>query len=149
MVRPFHILVIEDDENDEYMIRHAFQKARIMNEVVCMRDAEVALDYLLKRGSYAGSEDPLPGLITLDLNLPGVSGKDFLRQLSESKLLKSIPIVVLTVSDSTEDILDCYDFGIYAYLKKPLKSENIVDFILGENFFGLYVVATENFPRTS
>jgi len=141
MAEPFHILIIEDNIDDEFMIRRAFQKAHIVNEIKCVRDGEEALDYLLKRGPFAEAQHAMPGLVLLDLNLPKVTGKEFLAAITDHEPLKDLPIVVLSVSDSTEDILDCYDSGVYAYLKKPLKPENILDFIMSEKFFGIYLVA--------
>ena len=141
MAEPFHILIIEDNIDDEFMIRRAFQKAHIVNEIKCVRDGEEALEYLLKRERYTGAPHPMPGLVLLDLNLPKVTGKEFLAAIAEHEALKDLPIVVLSISDSTEDILDCYDSGVYAYLKKPLKPENILDFIMSEKFFGIYLVA--------
>jgi CheY-like chemotaxis protein len=142
MAEPFHILIIEDNIDDEFMIRRAFQKAHIVNEIRCVRDGEEALEYLLHRERYAGTIHPMPGLVLLDLNLPKVTGKEFLAAITGHESLKDLPIVVLSVSDSTEDILDCYDSGVYAYLKKPLKPENILDFIMSEKFFGIYLVAS-------
>lgn len=141
MAEPFHILIIEDNIDDEFMIRRAFQKAHIVNEIKCVRDGEEALDYLLTCGTHADAAHPLPGLVMLDLNLPKLTGKEFLAAIPSHESLKDLPIVVLSVSDSTEDILDCYDSGVYAYLKKPLKPENILDFIMSEKFFGIYLVA--------
>ena len=69
-----------------------------------------------------------------------VSGKEVLERVSKEPVLKEIPVIILTVSNSTEDILDCYDRGIYAYLTKPLSHENILDFVIEENFFGIYLV---------
>ena len=138
---PFSILIIEDNSDDEYMIRRAFEKAQILNEIISVGDGEQALDYLQRRGEYKDGEHALPGLILLDLNMPRMSGKEFLQQIEDDDTLKEIPVIVLTVSDSTEDILDCYDSGVYAYLRKPLTAENIVDFIQSEQKFGMFLTA--------
>jgi CheY-like chemotaxis protein len=143
MIQPFHILVVEDNVDDEFMIRRSFQRAHIINEVVCLRDGEEALDYLLKRGAYAEATHEMPGLVMLDLNLPRLTGKELLQQIEEHSVLAELPIVVLTVSDSTEDILDCYDSGAYAYLKKPLTTDNIMDFIVSEKFFDICLVPSQ------
>jgi CheY-like chemotaxis protein len=145
-VEPFSILIIEDNSDDEYMVRRAFEKAQILNEVISVGDGEQALDYLKRRGEYKDAAHSLPGLILLDLNMPRMSGKEFLQEIENDDALKEIPVIVLTVSDSTEDILDCYDSGVYAYLRKPLSAENIVDFVQSERKFGMYLSAIPGAP---
>jgi CheY-like chemotaxis protein len=147
MIQPFHILVVEDNVDDEFMIRRSFQRAHIINEIVCLRDGEEALDYLLKRGVYADATHEMPGLVMLDLNLPRLTGQETLQQLEQHSVLAELPVVVLTVSDSTEDILDCYDSGAYAYLKKPLTTENIMDFIVSEKFFDICLVPSQTHTK--
>ena len=70
MTSDHHILIVEDNIDDEFMIRRAFQKAHIVNEIRSVRDGEEALEYLLKRDRYAGADHAMPGLVLLDLNLP-------------------------------------------------------------------------------
>ena len=139
-MKPINILLIEDNADDEYMVKRAFKKARILNDITVIRDGQEALSYLFREGQFADGIYTLPELIILDLNLPKVSGKEVLEKVSKETDLKEIPVIILTVSNSTEDILDCYDRGIYAYLTKPLSHENILDFVIEENFFGIYLV---------
>ena len=84
------------------------------------QDGEEALEYLLHQGRFANPEDnPRPRVIILDLNLPKVDGFDVLRHVKTSSTLRSIPVVILTTSDSTDDIQRAYALGADSYVVKP------------------------------
>ena len=100
------ILLIEDNETDAHLGGPGFWKARVLNPVKVARDAEDALDYLAGLGRYARSSPELPQLILLDLNLPGMSGPDFLRRIKRDPHTRRIPVVVLTVSRNDRMIIN-------------------------------------------
>lgn len=82
---------------------------------------EEALAFLYRTGSYVERESaPRPGLIVLDLNLPGTDGREVLRRIKQDDSLKTIPIVVFTTSDNPKDIEDCYQYGVNSYIVKPI-----------------------------
>jgi len=97
---------------------------------------EEGLDFLYQRDKYS-SGVPRPDLILLDLNMPGMGGKEFLRQMKEDEDLKTIPVVILTTSDSDQDILDSYNLQASGYVKKPVDMEEFRDAIkeIGEYWF--------------
>ncbi len=121
-VQAVRILLVEDNLHDIEIARRAFAKGHIKNELLIVRDGQQALDYLYHQGVYGVPEmAPRPGMILLDLNLPKVSGWEVLRRIKEDKGLKSIPVVVLTVSNREEDIHLCYKLGVNTYIQKPVE----------------------------
>ncbi|MFC3225760.1 response regulator [Marinibaculum pumilum] len=106
------ILLVEDNQHDEFMTVRALTKSRIGNRVDVVRDGEEAVDYLLRRGSFEGmSRQDLPELILLDLKLPKLSGIEVLETLRGNPATRYIPVVVLTSSAEEQDIVDSYAFG--------------------------------------
>ncbi|HIE65484.1 MAG: response regulator [Nitrospira sp.] len=121
-IQALRILLVEDNLHDIEIARRAFSKGHIRNELFIVRDGEKALDYLYRQGVYHIREmAPRPGMILLDLNLPKVSGWEVLKQIKQDRGLKSIPVVVLTVSNREEDIHLCYNLGVNTYIQKPVE----------------------------
>ena len=116
-LEPVQILLIEDDHGDQKLVKTSLNKQRIANEVFIADSGEDALDYLA--GSKAG-ELPMPDLILLDLNMPGMGGKECLRRIKADEKLDTIPVVVLTTSDSEQDIIESYKLHASGYIKKPV-----------------------------
>lgn len=115
------ILIVEDSDDDFAATMRAFNKAGLANDVVRCSNGDQALDYLFMRGQYAGREHPEhPGIVLLDLNLPGTDGRDILKQIKADPELKKIPVVVLTTSDAEIDIESCYAAGANSYIQKPV-----------------------------
>ena len=79
--------------------------------------------FLYQRGKYSDGA-PQPDLILLDLNMPGMGGKEFLRRIKGDEKMKTIPVIILTSSDSDKDILDTYNLHASGYVKKPVKLED-------------------------
>ena len=114
------ILLAEDNPNDVELTLAALRQNRLANEVVVVRDGAEALDYLYRRGAFAARPSGNPALILLDLKMPKVDGIDVLRQAKSDPALKTIPIVVLTSSREEQDVVKSYDFGVNAYVVKPV-----------------------------
>jgi CheY-like chemotaxis protein len=112
------ILLIEDNEGDILLTMEAFRQVAILNKITVVRDGEEAIQYLNKENKYALAETP--DLIFLDINLPKVDGKEVLNHVKTSKSLMKIPVVMLTTSDSHDDILECYNKGVNCYITKPV-----------------------------
>jgi len=116
---PANILLVEDDPGDQKLIRASLSDQRINNDLFITANAEQALDFLSH--SKAGDpEYPKPDLILLDLNMPGMGGKDFLRHIKADDRLDTIPVVILTTSDSELDIVESYKLHAAGYIKKPV-----------------------------
>ncbi len=116
------ILLVEDDTGDQKLIKRSLKASKIANELHITSAAEEALEYLQK-GESNNADYPMPDLILLDLNMPGMGGMDFLSALKKDELLDTIPVVVLTTSDSDHDILDSFKLQASGYVKKPVSLE--------------------------
>ncbi len=113
------ILLIEDDVGDQKLIKQSLKSSKIANDLHICGCAEAALEYL--QNSMNNSQGhPIPDLILLDLNLPGMGGKEFLKTLKEDEKLDIIPVVVLTTSDSDKDVLESFKLQAAGYVKKPV-----------------------------
>jgi CheY-like chemotaxis protein len=126
-VRPVTILLVEDNLQDIEITKRAFAKGRVHNDLIVVRDGEEALDYLYRRGKFQDSaSSPRPGMILLDLNLPKVGGLEVLQRIKRDETLKSIPVIVLTVSQREQDVVRSYDLGVNTYIQKPVEFENFM-----------------------
>jgi CheY-like chemotaxis protein len=121
-LKPIRIMLVEDDPGDQKLIRTSLSNQKISNEVCTADTGEEALEYL-SAGKAGDSDCPMPDLILLDLNMPGIGGKEFLRRIKADDELDTIPVVILTTSDSDQDILDSYKLHASGYIKKPVSLE--------------------------
>jgi CheY-like chemotaxis protein len=114
------ILIVEDSPSDYESIQRSFKKLGVKGSLYHCETGEEALDFLYRRKEYSDEKDaPRPSVILLDLNLPGTDGRDILKKIKNDPELKSIPVVVLTTSDSDKDIRECYQYGANSYMIKP------------------------------
>ena len=130
------MLLVEDDPADQKLIKMSLLNHKIANYISVAESGEEALDYL-SHSKAGDSEYPMPSLILLDLNMPGMGGKEFLRRVKKDDTLGVIPVVVLTSSDFEEDILDSYKLHASGYIKKPVGLQDLHDMVrkLGEYWF--------------
>jgi two-component system response regulator len=112
------ILLIEDNADHVELIVKALRNNNVLNEVHVVASGEEAIDFLHQRGAYV--DKARPGLILLDIKLPGMDGIEFLRQIKADPKLKPIPVVVLSTSESEKDIVGCYSSGANSYIVKPV-----------------------------
>lgn len=117
------VLLIEDDEVDLMTVRRAFEEISDVTQLVHTVDGEQALDYL------KDYNNDRPGLILLDLNMPRMSGLEFLNAAKEYNILKRIPVVVLTTSTADFDVTECFDLGVSGYIVKPIGYRKFVEII--------------------
>jgi CheY-like chemotaxis protein len=116
---PATILLVEDDAGDQKLIRQSLRKERIANELIIVNSADEAMEYL-NRTKQSDVQCPLPDLILLDLNMPGMEGKTFLKSIKDDAELDVIPVVILTTSDSERDILESFKLQASGYIRKPV-----------------------------
>lgn len=142
------ILLVEDNQDDEALSLRAFERNNIRNPVVCMRDGQAALDWLMGEGEYAGRNPAdRPAVVLLDLKLPKVDGLEVLRRIRANAATRLTPIVILTSSREERDRLEGYSLGANSYIQKPVDFEQFVEAI---RQLGLYwLVLNEPPPRTS
>ena len=111
------VLLVEDDPGDVMMISEAFEESKQCGELYAVGDGEQALNFLRRAGGFTNA--PRPGLILLDLSLPGRDGLEILAEVKTDADLLTIPVVVLTSSRSPKDIQRCYSLHANAYVTKP------------------------------
>jgi len=133
MVR--QVLLVEDSPGDVRLTREAFHDADRSIRLHVASDGLEALAFLRRDGPHAGA--PRPDLILLDLNLPKIDGCEVLAQIKEDDHLKMIPTLILTTSDSEDDITKCYQLQANCYLSKPVRLESFESLVRCINDFWL------------
>ena len=127
---PPQVLLVEDNPDHEELIRRAFAERKPRVSLAVARHGEEALDYLHRRGEYKDpAKSPRPRLILLDLRLPRVDGLEVLGEIKATPSLRSMPVVVLTTSDSEHDVARAYAQHANSYLVKPAEFARIRDLI--------------------
>ncbi len=125
--RKFEILLIEDNPGDVRLIKEAFKDSKIPGSIHAISDGESAIQYLGAIGENGVCTRP--DLIFLDLNLPKKNGLEVLEEIKTNPLLKSIPVVVLTSSNSDEHIYRSYHLNANCYITKPVEFEQFADVV--------------------
>lgn len=115
---PIRVLLVEDNPADADLAADQLEHGRLHVDLTVINDGARALAFLRKEGDHADA--PRPDLVLLDLNMPGVDGREVLRVCKSDSELRSIPIVVLTSSDAERDVLESYDLGANCFVNKPL-----------------------------
>lgn len=134
MAQPIHILLVEDNEGDIFLITEALNEGKILNRISVVQDGEEAMLFLEQKGIFADAE--LPDLILLDINLPRKNGHEVLKQIKNSIKLQTIPVIVLTTSSSPQDISHSYKNHANCYITKPVAAEEFLQVVTSiENFW--------------
>jgi two-component system, response regulator len=132
------ILLADDDADDRLMAKEALEESRLLNPLDMVEDGEQLLKYLRRTDEFAHLTDqPLPGLILLDLNMPRMDGREALKAIKTDPKLCHIPIIVLTTSKAEEDIYRTYNLGVNSFITKPVSFSSLVDLMrnLGKYWF--------------
>lgn len=129
------ILLAEDDPNDVELILAALAEHNLANKVEVVRDGAEALDYLFRRGKFATRPDLNPVVVLLDLKMPKVNGLEVLHKIKTDEKLKTVPVVALTSSRESPDVKRCYEYGVNAYVVKPV---GFPDFINAVKQLGVF-----------
>lgn len=115
------LLIVEDSNEDFEAFERFLRQSPLAIPVYRCLDGDQALAFLHHTDRYTDPEiAPRPGLIVLDLNLPGTDGREVLRQIKQDDDLKSVPVVIFTTSNNPQDIEDCYRQGVNSYIIKPM-----------------------------
>jgi len=137
-------LLVEDSPDDAELTIRAFEKSRLVNEVVLVRDGQEALDYLFGTGAHAGRDlSVMPELVLLDLKLPKLGGLEVLRRMRQDPRTRRQPVVVLTSSNEEQDIITSYDLGANSFVRKPVDFEQ---FLEAARQLGLYWLVLNSPP---
>ena len=136
--QPIEILLVEDNPGDVRLTMEALKEGKVHNKLYVAKDGVEALAFLYQTGEY--SNMPIPDLILLDLNLPKKDGREVLAEIKADPQLKRIPVIILTTSDSEQDILKTYDLHANSYITKPVELDSFIKIIQAIESFWLAVV---------
>lgn len=133
------ILIIEDSEDDFEATVRAFSKTNLCNPIKHVFSGEEALTYLHE------VSNPRPGIILLDLNMPGLDGRRTLEIIKQQPSLKKIPVIILTTSNDEYDVKSCYELGANTYIQKPVDFDSLILAIqqLKEYWFEIAILPKE------
>lgn len=126
---PITILIADDDEDDQLLIRDALAECQMAQDLHFVADGEELLDFLYHRGSYDCGVTPRPDLILMDLNMPRKSGHETLARIKSDPHLRHIPVVVLTTSQNDTDVVQTYYLGANSHLTKPASYDRLVGMV--------------------
>ena len=138
-----NILLVEDDPRDVELTLAALEEHHLANKVVVVHDGEEALDYLYRRGKFKTRAGGNPIVVLLDLKMPKVSGLEVLKIIKADEHLKIIPVVVLSSSRETPDLVECYEHGVNAYVVKPV---DFAEFMKAVKQLGIFWAAINEPP---
>jgi CheY-like chemotaxis protein len=137
-MKTFCILQVEDTEEDVVLMEYAFREAGLENELRGVPHGQAAIDYLSGKAQFSDRRRfPLPGLILLDLKLPGIGGLDVLRWIRASSNHRTTPVIVLTSSGQESDIEESYQEGANAFITKPSGIVELIELLRAMKVFWL------------
>ena len=132
------ILLVEDNPADVRLTQEALRDSKLLNTLSTVADGVEALAFLHRQEPYQNA--PRPDLILLDLNLPRLDGREVLAQIKQHPNLRRIPVVILTTSQSEQDIIASYDLHVNCYITKPVDFEQFVSIVNKIEDFWLTIV---------
>jgi chemotaxis family two-component system response regulator Rcp1 len=132
------ILLVEDSPGDARLAMEALKENKVANVLHWVKDGVEAMEFLHNQGEF--SQSPRPDLILLDLNLPRKDGREVLAEIKNDPILKSIPVVILTVSRAEEDILKTYNLHANCFINKPLDLNQFIAVVKSIEDFWLTIV---------
>ena len=123
------ILLVEDDTVDVMTVKRALKEIHVSNNLITVSNGEEALKYL------RDDNNEKPCIILLDLDMPRMSGFEFLKIAKQEEVLKMIPVVVLTTSKEEQDKMESFKLGIAGYMIKPVNYQQFVEVIRTINIY--------------
>lgn len=137
-IRPIEILLVEDNPGDVRLTEEALKDTKVRNRLHVVNSGADAMAFLHHEGSFAMA--PRPDLILLDLNMPGMDGREVLKEVKTDLGLRRIPIVIITSSQAEEDILRAYDLQASCYVTKPVDLDQFIKVVKSVENFWLTIV---------
>ncbi|HYW58858.1 MAG TPA: response regulator [Polaromonas sp.] len=122
--RVAEVLLVEDNEDDVFLIREAFEAVKFRVNLHHVNDGEKCLKFLRNQGDYVAA--PSPDVILLDLHMPLMDGREVLAEIVKDEKLKHLPVIVLTTSHEAKDIERMYSLRCNSYITKPVDFNNFV-----------------------
>lgn len=136
---PIKILLVEDNPGDALLTRETLEVSKILHELFHVETGTAALEFLRNEGAY--EDAPKPDMMLLDLNLPGMDGREVLAVVKQDPELRRIPVVVLTSSQAEEDVVRSYNLHANAYVTKPVGLEGFAKIVKGIECFWWSIVS--------
>jgi CheY-like chemotaxis protein len=138
------IVLVEDNPKDLELTLIALDEARLVNEVIALRDGAEAIDYLACEGPWQERQKGNPAVILLDIKLPKRNGLEVLQWIRNQPDLKNVPVVILTSSSEEPDVMRSYELGVNAYVIKPVSFAEFVKAV--QQLGGFWAVLNEPPP---
>ena len=135
---PIDILLVEDNPADIRLTQEALKENKLKVNLHLAYDGVEAIEFLRKQNKYA--DKPTPDLVILDLNMPRKDGREVLKEMKEDPELKTIPVVVLTISKAEEDICLIYKYHANCYIRKPLDLTKFIEVVKAIETFWFTIV---------
>ena len=123
------VLLVEDDPGHAALIKKNLKRAGINNPFLHLEDGQKAADFIFGKGEYEGKARPSKLLVLLDLNMPLLDGYQLLKMMKEDNTTRNIPVVVLTTTQSGDDVKRCYELGCNVFVTKPVEYDEFADAI--------------------
>ncbi|MCK5581480.1 MAG: response regulator [Candidatus Omnitrophica bacterium] len=141
----FIVLLAGYDDDDALLAEKVLNEYQLASKIYRVRDGEGLMDFLLNRGDYTDPDvAPQPTLVLLDLNMPDKDGLEALKEIKGNPELRKIPVAILTMSPTDEDISRAYDLGVNSFIKKPLELKEFMEVVRG---IGDYWLETVHLPK--
>lgn len=140
-VQPFEVLVVDDDPGAARLMQIAFQQTARPVRVAVLLNNRDTVPYLRKSGAHANA--PRPDLIVMDYKMP-LNGGRTLAEIKNDPVCRHIPVIIVTLTKSPDDILEAYSRGANCCLRKPLDIHELDDFIADLERFWLRRVILPN-----
>src|SRR3954471_193826 len=134
---PITILLIDDDPDCRMLIRDAVSECKVSNDIHEVGNGLEALQFLRKQGAF--SDAPRPGLIYLDIEMPGMDGLETLRQIKSDPALRDIPVVMMTGVCAEDQMKQAAVHGANSYTLKPANAEQFLRTVLASTNYWLAI----------
>jgi CheY-like chemotaxis protein len=142
----FTILIVDDDEGHVELVRRNLLRIAVGNPILVLHNGAQALDYVFRRGQFAGRAGADP-LLLLDINMPGsLDGVEVLRQIKADPVTHKTPIIMLSTTDDPREIALCYELGCSVYITKPVDSLQFIEAIKRLGLFLQVIRVAEEEP---
>lgn len=136
------LLLVEDSALDAELTIRALKAGGLANKLHWVKDGQEALDFLFRRGQYAGRDEAVPRLVFLDLKMPRVDGIEVLKAIKADERTRRIPVVVMTSSQEEKDVAQSYDLGVNSYVVKPVDFNALIELARQAGYYWLAINRT-------
>jgi len=122
------ILLVEDNADDEALVRHALERTGVPCDLVVVRDGIDALDFLFARGEHTGRDTRvMPRIVIMDMKMPRLDGKRVVEIIRKDDRTRLVPIVILSLSVRDQEIVECYRLGANSFVRKAMEFSQFVE----------------------